>query len=868
MKLLKYPLGEHSKTATAMAGVGEKLLLADKDGHVQVWSQQRLGEAAFDGSKIKQLAVELSVGVNFEAAEVDRTVVFMDGDEKMLVIGTEHRVMRIESWMAGAGSLQTTMFQVESPTVITDVKLDLLNRVVFILTAGTNAVHMFDADTLKKLGSVELADSVKPITGIIDPAGQIFTVLSADRSMLVYQYNKQGASKMINRFAQYVKVDPLRYKISMPPQADVLPVMNTVKGNSGSSSATILLLDRINNFHVVSTLVAPPTSECQVLKFSPKVYAKTKKGIRNEYNLLATSGTKQGSIVVWNTKRVKPLFGAIQVSESPILDMIWSNDGLKLFAISDDNVLYNFAFQENDLGETLPQAELSLLLQKIKPLAPLPDKEVADGAVNDALNKTLVKTEEDATLSAQTNDLSKGPARKNGKKKQESSVVKKTQGTSMEFNAPSYSVPKDLKRKPKTDATKEVNGTKKQKKELEPIDFLDTSLTLPLVAFSKVRLATPKIRLSFNYKPLQDQNFTLEVKNGSGNEQKPTILKLLSGLEDGEKTLFQDFIPKFITMCASGSNFWACCTNDGFIYVYSDTGKKLLPPLCLGVPCSFFEACSSYLLCLTSVGQLYCWDIESKKLHFPVNSVFPLLNPTLRYSDDILTRAENITICAVTSNGVPLATLSNGDGFMFDKDLETWLLISDGWWAYGSQYWDMTNSNNLQGSGSLDEERDKLWNSGDAHQLASTIRDDKKSILNFIERKTNDELSRKGRIKNLQRFARTILMKEGFENMEEIVTLSHLENRLLVTLRLQENIEFSKILVIYCIRLSELGYTDRLEDILQWLYNDGNYENSVLAGISRKEHLKDVLIACADIRHVQRVTNGYASALGLLNEPV
>lgn len=862
MKLLKYPLIEHNKTVTAMAGVQEKLLLADREGHVHIWPQQSLSEAAFDGSKIKHLAADLAFEVEFETGELDRTIVFMAGTEKSLFIGTEHRVMRIETWMKHPRGSINTVLRTQSPTMITDMKLDVSSGVLFVLTVDENAVHLIDANTLEKLGKIELPGIVRPITGVVDPVGQVFTVLASDRSMIVYQYNKTGAFKVLHKFPQYVKLDPLRYKINMPPQADTLPVINTVKGNSGSSSSTIQLLDRNNNFHVASTLVSPPVNECQILKFSPKVYVKMKKGIRNEYNLLATSGSNQGSVVVWNTKRTKPLFGALQVSETPVLDMIWSADGLKLFAISDDNVLYSFVFQESDLGDIVPQEEVDVILQKIKPLASLPVSKVSD----EVSKSTVVKAEEGDAQLIQNIDTPKALPKKNGKKRVESQVAKKTQGTSMEFNAPSYSVPKDLKRKLKTDVNKDANGTKKQKKDLEPIDFLDTSLLWPLVAFSKVRLATPKIRLSFTYRPPQDRHFTLEVKNGSGNEQKPTIVKLLSKLEEGEKTLFQDLIPKFVTMCTSGSNFWACCTNDGLIYVYSDTGQKLLPPLCLGVPCSFLEACSSYLLCLTSMGQLYCWDIESKKLHFPVNTVFPLLNPTLRYSDDILTRAENITICAVTSKGVPLATLSNGDGFMFDKDMETWLLISDGWWAYGSQYWDMTNSNSLQGSLSAEDGRDKLWNSSDAHQLASIVRDDKKSLVNFMERKTNDELSRKGRIKNLQRFARTILMKEGFENMEEIVTLSHLENRLLVTLRLEENKEFSKLLIIYCIRLSELGYTDRLSDVLQWLYNDGDFEVTKLAGRPRKEHLKDVLIACADIRHVQRVTNGYASALGLLNE--
>lgn len=864
MKLLKYPLWEHNKTVTAAASIGLNLLLASEDGHVNVWSQRKLAEAAFDGSKIHQLSLEWSFNVEFGMDQVDKTVVFLMGDERTLFVGTERRIARVTPWLNEVDRKWETVFECKSPCTITDVKFDRKSGVLFVLTSGRNAVRLFESNSSKLLAQIELEDDVKPITGILDPMGQIFTVLASDRSMLVYQYNAKGAYKQIHKLAQYVRVDPLRYKISMPPQGDVMPVVNSLKGNSGSSSSSILLLDRNDNFQVTATLVAPPSNECLALKFSPKVYVKTnaKKGIKTTYNLMATSGSKENSVVVWNTKRVKPLFGAIQVSQSPVVDMIWAEDGLQLFVISGDNVLYTFAFQPDDLGETMPSNEVEALQRNNKTLAPLPDPVTPE----DSTAKTSVKTENENLWPSQKVDNTKSNGKKTGKKKQPAQITKKTQSTSMEFNAPSYGVPKDLKRKPKSDASKEANGLKKQKKDLDPIDFLDTSLIMPLVAFSKIRLATPKIRLSFNYKPLQNQNLIFEVKNGSGNEQRPSIVRLLSKAEDGEKVLFQDFIPKFITICTSGDNFWAFCTSDGFLYVYSDAGKRILPPLCLGMTCSFLEACSSYLLCLTSIGQLYCWNIEEKKLHFPTNTIFPLLNPSLRYSDDILTRAENVTICAVTSHGVPLVTLSNGDGYMFDKDLETWLLISDGWWAYGSQYWDMANTNNLQGTAFPDDKRDSMWSSGNASQLASTIKEDKKSIINFIERRTNDELSRKGRIKNLQRFARTILMKEGYENMEEIVTLSHLENRLLVTLRLQEDTEFSKTLVIYCIRLSELGYTDRLDDVLSWLYNEGDNDKPMLAGKTRRDHLKDVLVACADQRHVQRITSGYASALGLLNE--
>ncbi|AQZ16305.1 HIR2 (YOR038C) [Zygosaccharomyces parabailii] len=873
MRLLKYPLVGHNNRVEVMVAIDPWLVTADCEGHVNAWSQQRFVDAAFNGAQIRDLAIQFKFTVEWEPGEPDKNIVFLSGDSQSLFMGTEHRVMCYRSWQDPAARTLEYVCRCDAPSTVNDVKYDPTTRVLFVLLGNKNGILLFQADTLENVGEIELPDGVVPVAGVVDPMGQVFMVMCSDRSLMLYQFNYQGSYKLVHKFSQYVQVNPLHYKISMPPQGDLLPVINSIKGSSPTSTNSTLLLDRNDNFKISTTLVSPPSAKCQVMQFSPVVYEKTnaKKNTKVVYNLLATSGSKDGSIVVWNTKRVKPLFNAIQASETPINDMAWSKDGLNLYVISNDNILYIFAFQEKDLGRTLSEEQVLKLQAQNKRLNPLPEREKKP-STNAEVSETPPPAQVPAPVKVETEQLLL-PApeienKKHSRKKIAPHNLKKTQSTSMEFNGPAYNVPKDLKRKPKNEASKELNGTKKAKKELEPMDFLDTGLILPSVAFSRVRLDTPKIRLNFDYCPPNNLNLIFQVRNGLGNEQKPTIVTLISKAEEQERTLFQDFVPKFITMCTCGDFFWSCCSADGIIYVYSDSGKRLLPPLCLGVPCSFLEACANFLLCVTSTGQLYCWNIEQKRLLFPMNTVYPLLNPSLRYSDDVLTRAENITLCAITKKGIPLVTLSNGDGYMFDKDMETWLLISDGWWAYGSQYWDMTNTSHLNGNivSNEDDKRNKFWNSTDAEQLASTIRDDQSSIINFMECKTNDELNRKNRIKNLQRFARTILMKEGFENMEEIVTLSHLENRLLVTLRLGEHQEFSKVLVVYCIRLSELGYTERLDDVLQWLYNDGNYDTAPLAGNSRRELLKGVLVACADIRHVQRVTTAYASALGMVND--
>lgn len=977
MRLLKYPLEGYEGNVSSLISIGDEyLVLCGRKGSVKIWEQKLLLDTAFDRCTLDNLKTKFTFEFIFDHPEEE--LVFGMGDRKRLYLATEQSVYCYDNWLDTLKTGETNLsrrliFLRPKGSIITDVKWDPKLQFLFVLTDEPCRVFVFNVETeeAKKMCDIRLEKNVRPLTGIVDPSGAgTFTVLTSEKSILVYHLNKDGKYKTIDKLPHHAMVYPLNYRITMPPQADYLPVINSLKGSTGAAGTTVTaLLNRNSKYKFITTVVEPASSNTRVLVHSPKYYEKvnTKKGTRTRYNLLATSTNVDGTVLVWNSRRCKPLFNGIHISDTPLTDMTWSSNGLTLFAISNDNVLYTFAFLESDLGNILPDTEIEEAWKsnRITDLLRLPKREPQEQkntatdekakllkttslmnnsteesekptfcdnpAVNDAIEKTRQsltvikkvnntpgKTQPDVANSQSTNsseattgakiednkDTKKGDSDKkstsngaenksektkskpkskdqdtksaqsggkptvNTKEKQSSATTIKTENdakqdskgtvqTSQDFKNPSYAVPKDLKRKPKEELVN-ANGTiKKTKKELEPLDFLDTNLILPNVAFSRIRLASPLIRMNFSYSPPTDDKLVLNVRNGSGNEQKPTIIKLTNRTLGSEQALFQDFIPKFITLVASGDSFWACSSDDGTLYVYNDSGRKLIPPLTLGVPISFLEACGSFLLCVSSIGELYCWNIKDKKLEFPSNSVFPLLNPSLRYADDVLTRAENITMCSVTNDGCPLVTLSNGDGYIFDKDMETWMLISDGWWVYGSQYWDSTNSSSF-----LPDQKSNTENSYDLE--LSGIPQGHGSIVSFMEKKTNNELTRKGRIKNLRRFARTILMKEGFENIEEVVTLSHLENRLLVTLRLHEDVEFKKFLKLYAVKLGELGYIDRLEDVFSWIYNDGNLNQNLIKSVSRTDLLKDLITACAKIRNVQRITNSYAEILGLL----
>lgn len=983
MKLLKYPLDLPSGPIKTLSIIGPHILIAGCRGHVEVWSHDELCKAAFDPGSISNLQCVVSGTVPIDEynqyGEMGRQIDFISGDSALLFVASKYEIYRCKAWLDNLKTdfkygrrlvFRTT--DIAKDAIISDVKYLKRWKLLFVAVqsigdensdTNSNKVLLFNSKNLRLVSEIALPKESKPATIVLDPIYEVVFIFCLNGTLFVHQINSAGMTKFVSQQKNKMTLsENLIYRINMSPEASYIPTLTTPIDDPQSNDDTmnVNLLTRIKDMEISEPFPTKTSITSSVFQFSQQIYEKiNKKGVKSVYSLLATSGTDKGSIIIWNTLRKKPLFNSLNLSSSPINDITWTDDGMSLFAISDSNYLYSFAFEKTDLGTTLNSNQLSILRRKNRKHSSLPlstgfhntailsDKEqnlnsltrnsnnisitespiiIDDNEqINDNINnnnnnnnivkqngntielinneiddKKINKEDEKQKQKQNSNDKPKTikvkpdsvsqdksgskksttpPVKEEPKgpeiktlipKKKKSSKVKSstTLVNNSEFNPPSYHVPKDLKRKPKLDSEGNVIHVKKNKKDLEQLDFLDTSLIFPNTAFSRVRLATPRIKLNFEYTSPNDPNYIVKIKNGSGNEQKPSSISLHHKGTENTNQLFEDFIPKYITICTAGSSFWACATHDGMIYVYSDTGRKLLPPAILGVPISFLEACSKYLLCVTSIGQMYCWNIEEKKLHFPINSVYALLNPSIRYSDDVLTRAENITLCGINTSGIPLVTLSDGDGYIFDKDMETWLLVSDSWWAYGSQYWDMSNTSIVSTNNSEDTTKKNDNANLLSHQLVDTIKKDKGSLANFMESKTNTELHRKGRVKNLQRLFRTILIKEGFENIEEAITLAHLENRLLISLKIGEDKEFSDLLNLYAFRLADLDYVDRLDDILQWLYNGGDYINSKIANISRKEHIQNILVTCANMRNVQRVTTNYARAIGMVNDEI
>ncbi|GAV28807.1 hypothetical protein PMKS-002283 [Pichia membranifaciens] len=453
------------------------------------------------------------------------------------------------------------------------------------------------------------------------------------------------------------------------------------------------------------------------------------------------------------------------------------------------------------------------------------------------------------------------------------------------YDLPSNSVPKDLNSKVvkmmKKDSVQSANSTNsnanitgKKKRDAEPIDFVGAVAVNPQISFSNIRIAIPKLRTKISYRLPDDKTYHLTVRNGNGFESQPTRISLSKEISKiDSKQIFVDFLPHKIHIVSGSFRFWALSTPTGQVLAYTESGRRVLPAMVLGSPLSFLEMKNQFLLAVTCTGELYVWDLDKKISMFKPISLYPLLQPIYSsgqssststsavaasadnnessggnvnvnmesnglvfVNGELLTRSENLTICSITAQGIPIVTLSNGNGYLFNKDMNTWSLISDSWWAFGSQYWDSSMS------------VDSLKNV---------------SLLEYMESHTNDEINRRGKAKFFSKVSKMMLMREGYENLETIISLNHLENKINFYLYLKDYSNYKMFLIIYAKRLSELNLKNRLLEILQSLFID---RNGKICGHSKKELLEELLLSCSKHREVQHILVQYSESIGLLPE--
>ncbi|KAF8882180.1 WD40-repeat-containing domain protein [Gymnopilus junonius] len=89
----------------------------------------------------------------------------------------------------------------------------------------------------------------------------------------------------------------------------------------------------------------------------------------------------------------------------------------------------------------------------------------------------------------------------------------------------------------------------------------------------------------------------------------------------GKQTEWLDYLPSPVLVVKATSSYCAVGTEDGSIHVYSHTGRRLMPTLVMGAPCSVMEGC-----------KMHCLNVKAQKVNFGPVSIQPLYNLSPNFS--------------------------------------------------------------------------------------------------------------------------------------------------------------------------------------------------------------------------------------------
>ena len=320
------------------------------------------------------------------------------------------------------------------------------------------------------------------------------------------------------------------------------------------------------------------------------------------------------------------------------------------------------------------------------------------------------------------------------------------------------------------------------------------SLLNPSLLVSQIRLSTPNVRPVIIRpldgatkaldapepdKPNSSDSHILEVRNSTNSrpsEREPTRITVTKR----DITLWQDFCPKAVSLVTGNSRFWAAASEDGSVYVWSPAGRRLFNPFAIEAQPVILDARGPWLLCISAVGQCYVWNIETSAAAHPPVSLAPVLDIAAHSQGPHLTGGPSVIFARLSSAGRVFVALSNGDAYAYNPVMYVWQRVSEAWWAVGSQYWNSSESAQSFSKAGGDLEEDDVVR----------VENISAGIIPLLERNTTSQTLLRGRPYFLGRLIKSLLNTEGYENLESVVSLAHLENRLAAALTLGARDEF------------------------------------------------------------------------------
>ncbi|KAG5643708.1 hypothetical protein DXG03_009757 [Asterophora parasitica] len=694
-----------------------------------------------------------------------------------------------------------------------------------------------------------------------DPVGEFLATQSDDRSVKIWRTTDWSLEAEVTKPFEDSPGSTFFRRLSWSPDGAHITASNATNNKGFVFIAAVIT----RNTWASDISLVGHENTIEVAAYNPHIFLRntnTPVATSNICSVVAL-GADDRSVSVWQTKSARPLIVAKEVFERQIMDLSWSWDGLTLYAASSDGTLAVFNFDPEELEGIAPHSVQEQYLTKFgfNP-PPLPDgyshvstkdssqitpppspggqKQSQSTGFNqhngggERINMLVAKrgNKKRANLTSvpsagtSTNGIA-GPSRSTAPISNRAHLMPLPGGSSSSFPLPSE--------QPFADVDMDLDV---------PIDSLDTPMS-PMHARGK-RKASAVIDLTDEGKPskartlggdrVQEHVPVKEIGAIEGGTRVawggqagtrlpvPSLLTSLTAEIEGSDDLFEgrnseddaptevmyvsgkqtqwlDYLPSPVLAVKATTSFCAAATVDGSVNVYSPTGRRIMPTLSLGAPCSYIDVNKHALLAVTSTGQLYSWNIKKQTSFFPPITVSPLLS-SLNHT---------ITSTAVRPNGAPIINCSNGVAYSYDPALLTWVKLSERWWAEGSDAW-----------------HGRQRNAG--NQTAN------RGIMSAVE----------GSIGGTP--------DDGLPDKQRpawwttALTLGHLETRLNTARLLDSPQEYKQALLVYAKKIADEGFRAKAEELIKELFGpvyfrpgrEDTWSPSVI-GLPKRDLLKDVL---------------------------
>ncbi|KAF9174153.1 HIR complex subunit [Mortierella sp. AD010] len=779
---------------------------------------------------------------------------------------------------------------------VTDVAWSPENT--YLASAGLDSkIIIWDGRTFDRVITLDQHQGfVKGLTW--DPVGKYMASQSDDKSVRIWRITDWEAEVEITEpFLQSSGTTFFR-RLSWSPDGGHIATANAFNGSI--PVASVITRD---NWKADISLVGH-SAPIEVVAFNPLLFKYTESSGDIGFTSICAVGSQDRGITVWRTHEPRPFVGVKELFDHSFLDLSWTPDGQSLFACSYDGTVAILLFQSENLGEAVPAEERHRLLAKYgyerrgeimaetpiqlameeqlkkTPVKSRMDELMQQGSSMDGVTYAFAKPSDPSVFANATNgttttttqeiltSVAPTPRVQPHIVASEQSITVTSDGKKrikplflgnakrVERGEPSMALPdggfptvvvgtkrKDAptngisvagpSKKGPDGISKSKSGTLKTEEEV----VSRAAIASPLLAVSRVRLGVPRVRSH-----ITRNKAGLECHNSIAGEQPSKVIYSQKG-----SVVWVDYLPSAVLLMTGNSLFSAVACEDGGVYVYSPTGRRMMPCIMLDSPATLMECDNEYLMVLASCGLVSSWNVIQQTAILSSVSISPILQPTA-HTADVASSSVAITSATVRQNGLPILTTSAGQGYTYHEGMKTWVKVIDPWFAISTFY----------GTGPVLSNRDSF---GDITPSLPQ----RKGILSHIQAAATG-----GRLEKDAAFAQELLNVE--RSVQSAVTLSHLENQLAAAQVLGSQSEYKQWLRCYAQKLADESSVARVEELCKFLlgpvYQGGEKSGwqPTVMGFMKRELLKELLPVLSSNRSLQRVVKDYLSGLEMVTK--